>query len=190
MRSIVWLRKKCWLCLCVLFVALILTSFISLACLFQDKKAWTSGTQYVPRPFLGGHLLNNGLRMISSWQLKLSQMAGRSERQLRNSECQSLLSMIRVSVRVAFGAKSGPPRYLTDGEEKELSNFLVGCSRIGYARSRKQVISLVGGIVAKKTGRKLEEVTITTVVEFLQETSPTTDSANCKPSCLLTCCYQ
>ena len=68
----------------------------------------------------------------------------------------------RVSGRVAFGAKSGPPRYLTDGEEKELSNFLVGCSRIGYARSRKQVISLVGGIVAKKTGRKPEEVTITT----------------------------
>ena len=68
----------------------------------------------------------------------------------------------RVSGHVAFGAKSGPPRYLTDGEEKELSNFLVGCSRIGYARSRKQVISLVGGIVAKKTGRKPEEVTITT----------------------------
>ena len=51
---------------------------------------------------------------------------------------------------------------MTDGEEKELSNFLVGCSRIGYARSRKQVISLVGGIVAKKTGRKPGEVTITT----------------------------
>ena len=84
----------------------------------------------------------------------------------------------RVSDRMAFGAKSGPPRYLTDGE-KELTNFLVGCARIGYARSRKQVISLVRGIVAKKTGTKLEEVT---------EMSPTTDSANCKPSCLLTCC--
>jgi len=51
---------------------------------------------------------------------------------------------------------------LTDGEEKELTNFLVGCARIGYARSRKQVISLVRGIVAKKAGKKLEEVTITT----------------------------
>lgn len=68
----------------------------------------------------------------------------------------------RVSGRVAFGTKSGPPWYLTDGEEKELTNFLVGCTRIGYARSRKQVISLVRGIVAKKTGKKLEEVTITT----------------------------
>ena len=83
----------------------------------------------------------------------------------------------RVSDRMAFGAKSGPPRYLTDGE-KELTNFLVGCARIGYARSRKQVISLVRGIVAKKTGTKLE----------VTEMSPTTDSANCKPSCLLTCC--
>ena len=83
-----------------------------------------------------------------------------------------------VSDRMAFGAKSGPPRYLTDGEEKELTNFLVGCARFGYAYSRKQVISLVRGIVAKKTGTKLE----------VTEMSPTTDSANCKPSSLLTCC--
>ncbi len=44
----------------------------------------------------------------------------------------------RVTGRVQFGAKSGPPRYLSDNEEKELSNFLVGCAKIGYARSRKQ----------------------------------------------------
>ena len=68
----------------------------------------------------------------------------------------------RISGRIAFGAKSGPPRHLTDREEKELTNFPVDCSRIGYTRSRKQVVSLVRGIVAKKTGKKLVEVTVTT----------------------------
>ena len=42
-----------------------------------------------------------------------------------------------ISGRVAPGAHSGPCRYLTDREEKELVNFLIGCSRIGYARTRK-----------------------------------------------------
>ncbi len=68
----------------------------------------------------------------------------------------------RVSGRVQFGAKSGPPRYLSDNEEKELSNFLVGCAKIGYARSRKQVIALVRAIIAKKRGKKPEEVSVTT----------------------------
>ena len=68
----------------------------------------------------------------------------------------------QFSVHVAFGAKSGPPQYLTNREVKKLTNFLVGCSQIGYALSRKKVISLVRGIVAKKTGKKLEEVTVTT----------------------------
>ena len=68
----------------------------------------------------------------------------------------------RVSGRVEFGAKSGPPRYLSDREEKELTNFLIGCARIGYARSRKQVLALVSSIIAKKKGKNPEEVTVTT----------------------------
>ena len=32
----------------------------------------------------------------------------------------------RVSGRISFGARSGPPRYLTDHKEKELVSFLIG----------------------------------------------------------------
>ena len=73
--------------------------YIFLACLFQDK-AWTSSsrTLYAPQPFWGGCLLSSGLRMISSWQLRLSQMAGQSEGQQRNSECLSLLCTIEFLV--------------------------------------------------------------------------------------------
>ena len=48
----------------------------------------------------------------------------------------------RVTGRVKPGSMSGPPRYLTDFEEGELVNFLVGCSKIGYSRSRKQVLAI------------------------------------------------
>ena len=40
----------------------------------------------------------------------------------------------RVSGRISFGARSGPPRYLTDQEEKELVSFLIGCAKIGFAK--------------------------------------------------------
>ena len=39
--------------------------------------------------------------------------------------------------------KSGPERYLNDTEEAELVNFVVQCSKVGYARSRKDVLALV-----------------------------------------------
>ena len=48
-----------------------------------------------------------------------------------------------ISGHVAPSAHSGPHRYLSDQKEKELVNFLIGCSRFGYARTRKQVIALV-----------------------------------------------
>ena len=37
----------------------------------------------------------------------------------------------RVSGHVAFEARSGPPRYLNDQEEKQLVNFLIGCAKVG-----------------------------------------------------------
>ena len=39
--------------------------------------------------------------------------------------------------------KGGSNRYLSNREEADLVNFLIKCSKIGYARSRKQVFSLV-----------------------------------------------
>ena len=49
----------------------------------------------------------------------------------------------RVSGRIQHGATSGPPRYLSDEEEKELAEFLRNCAKVGYARTRLQVITLV-----------------------------------------------
>lgn len=55
----------------------------------------------------------------------------------------------RVNGRV-LGGHSGPPRYLTDGEEDELEQFLVGSAAIGYARSRQQVLQLVQEVLDRK----------------------------------------
>ena len=43
-----------------------------------------------------------------------------------------------VSGKVKPGGTSGPERYLNVQEEEELVNFLVGCSQIGYPRTRPQ----------------------------------------------------
>ena len=67
-----------------------------------------------------------------------------------------------VSGRLQFGKKSGPPRYLSDAEEEELCRFLVGCAKIGYARSRKQVLAIVKGIVSRKMEKDVEDVSIST----------------------------
>ena len=56
----------------------------------------------------------------------------------------------RVSGRVLAGGCSGPPKYLTVEEEEELEDFLIGCASVGYARSRYQVMQLVGEVVSHK----------------------------------------
>lgn len=66
----------------------------------------------------------------------------------------------RTSGRVDFGARSGPSRYLNDQEERELVRFLVGCANIGYAKTPKQVITLVRAIVAKKQCIDPDEVNV------------------------------
>ena len=49
----------------------------------------------------------------------------------------------RISGRVTHGTVSGPQRYLSDDEEEELVRFLLGCASVGYAKTRKEVLSLV-----------------------------------------------
>ena len=49
---------------------------------------------------------------------------------------------VRVSGNVSFGAHSGPPRYLNDIEE-ELVTFLVGSAKIGFTRTKEQVLCIV-----------------------------------------------
>lgn len=67
----------------------------------------------------------------------------------------------RVSSLVAFEARSGPPRYLNDQEEKQLVNFLIGCAKGGYAKSRTEVLAIVQSLVAKKQGKDPEEISVT-----------------------------
>ncbi|XP_064406640.1 uncharacterized protein LOC135351543 isoform X3 [Halichondria panicea] len=52
--------------------------------------------------------------------------------------------------KVAPNAKPGPAPYLSIEEEEELSNFLVKCSRIGYPKTRQQVLGIVQEIVGKR----------------------------------------
>ena len=53
----------------------------------------------------------------------------------------------RISGRVLPGSGSGPPRVLTDCEERELEEFLYHCSCIGYGKTRNDIISLVNRIL-------------------------------------------
>ncbi len=55
-----------------------------------------------------------------------------------------------VSGRVRPDAASGPERYLSVKEEEELCNFLIGCSQIGYPRTRPQVLAIVQAYTVKK----------------------------------------
>lgn len=55
-----------------------------------------------------------------------------------------------ITGKVPFDKKSGPEKYLTDVEQAELVNFLIECARVGYARSRKDVLSLVQMVLKAK----------------------------------------
>ena len=56
----------------------------------------------------------------------------------------------RIAGKVPFNKKSGSPRYLTDLEEAELVNFIVESARMGYARSRKEILALVQAALKNK----------------------------------------
>ena len=56
----------------------------------------------------------------------------------------------RASGRIQHGATSGPNKYLTSSEEKELTSFIIRCASIGFPKTRHEVISLVQNIVDSK----------------------------------------
>ncbi len=60
----------------------------------------------------------------------------------------------RLSGRVIRGTKMGPKSYLTREEEKELVDFLVNCSKMGYGKTRAEVLRIVEAVMKKK-GRLL-----------------------------------
>ena len=56
----------------------------------------------------------------------------------------------RISGRVEHGTKSGPTSYLTEEEAQELASFLKQASRIGYGKTKKEVLAIVRKMVVKK----------------------------------------
>ena len=56
----------------------------------------------------------------------------------------------RVSGKVALKARSGAKRHLTDEEETQLVDFLVGCASVGYAKSRMDVLAIAQQIVSAR----------------------------------------
>ena len=56
----------------------------------------------------------------------------------------------RLSGRVVDGTKPGRLSYLTDGEEAELESYLVDSCRVGYGKTRRQVMSIVEKVATDK----------------------------------------
>jgi len=68
-----------------------------------------------------------------------------------------LLSKIRVPGRVLHGTDIGPKLYLCYADEKELVEFLVTCLKMGYGKTRQEVLKLVETVLLKK-GTKVKSL--------------------------------
>ena len=65
----------------------------------------------------------------------------------------------RLSGKVIHGARSGPVPYLTSEEESELVQFLLTSAKIGYPKTKDEVVGIVRKVVQKKRGiESAEEV--------------------------------
>ena len=64
----------------------------------------------------------------------------------------------RLSGRIIHRVKMGAKPYLTHEEEKELVEFLINCAKMGYGKTRKEVLNMVHTAVEKK-GMKVERIT-------------------------------
>ena len=56
----------------------------------------------------------------------------------------------RLSGRVRHDTKPGPRPYLSPEEEEELALFVVNCSKMGYGKTRMQVLQMVEEMTVKK----------------------------------------
>lgn len=56
----------------------------------------------------------------------------------------------RLSGRVEHGTKPGPKRYLSSEEERDLADHLVGAAKVGYRKTRRQVLSIAEQVAKEK----------------------------------------
>ena len=64
----------------------------------------------------------------------------------------------RVSLRVIHGCNMGPKPYLTQEEEKELVDFVLNCSKLGYGKTKQDVLQIVHSTLVKKGTSKADKV--------------------------------
>lgn len=76
----------------------------------------------------------------------------------------------RVFGRVALKARTGAKRLLSDNEESALSNFIIGCAAIGYAKSKKHSCNNEAYIIGQES-RKCSRSNIKWLVGVTQEAS-------------------
>ena len=64
----------------------------------------------------------------------------------------------RVSGRVVHGMKPGPKPYLDDTEELELSGYLKHCAKVGYGKTRRDVLCIVESATAERGRLRADHV--------------------------------
>lgn len=66
----------------------------------------------------------------------------------------------RVSGRVIHGVKPGPRPYLSSKEDKELGSFLKDCAKVGYGKTRRDVLSIAQCVAEDKGLLRAERVSV------------------------------
>ena len=64
------------------------------------------------------------------------------------------VSKIELVAKVCDGCSTGPKRYLTSEEESKLVEFIIKCSKMGYGKTRQDMMKLVDSCLAKKEDLK------------------------------------
>ena len=63
----------------------------------------------------------------------------------------------RLTGRVIHGVKMGAKPYLSNQEEQELVEFLLNCAKMGYGKTRRDILNIVHATLLKKTDETGEE---------------------------------
>jgi hypothetical protein len=56
----------------------------------------------------------------------------------------------RVSGKVLHGTNPGPKPYLTMDEEQQLGTYLKHCAKVGYGKTRRDVVGIVSTVATEK----------------------------------------
>ena len=62
----------------------------------------------------------------------------------------------RIAGRVSHGTNIGSKPYLSKKEEEELVKFLINCSKMGYGKTRSEVLKIVEATLKKKNDMNLK----------------------------------